>query len=178
MKSGGTRLGLMDVVKGSASHSNRELQRTAEVGVRAVRGSFGRPPCQPQCRGGESSMQEVKEAAVGLAGVTAARVVEGPRGNRTWRQPTRGSGGGRLRHEVLAAGFCSRDRGRGALLSVRALRRARVLQGVRCPGGIFGWLCKKHSDVRVRGSGKQSGLGMKFGSSLRINNSDGPCRSY
>lgn len=80
---------------------------------------------------------------MGLAGVTAARVVEGAQGDRTWRQPTRDSGGGRLRDEDLASGFCSWHWGRGALLRVRALRRARVLQGssgpvCRAPGAHLG----------------------------------------
>lgn len=43
----------------------------------------------------------VKAAAVGSAAVRAAREVEGAEGDRTGRQPTRGSRGGGLGDEVL-----------------------------------------------------------------------------
>lgn len=65
------------------AHSNRELWRAAEPGVRAVRGELWKVPLL-QCREGESSIQEAKKAAVGLSGVGASEVAEGAQGNRTW----------------------------------------------------------------------------------------------
>lgn len=85
--------------EGLASHSHREPGRAADPGVRAGRGSFARAPgCSTERVRPTSS---VKVATMGSTGVTAARVVDGARGDRTWRRPTRDSRGGGLRDKVL-----------------------------------------------------------------------------